>query len=416
MELTLNEKFKLFEQFISNDGLDTIRIQKIRDDLSKIKKLSSGEVDPATVSSLARATIAGFMLSQDNEPFAKPGTLPTYQTFYQKSNYFKNIMIDTEEEFAEIFNEHIVKQDILYRGLSHAKYRLFNSLQRHLILNQIDLNEEEFKKWLVNLVKNTKEHNNYLLQDHFSMIRDGRNSDLSVLAFLQHYKCPTPLIDWTYNFLNALYFASDKIDAPSNAWETENYFSVYFLSEEYLKPNNICELAGTQLKLRIEEEKRELVKRMVENGSLEEKANEMLTEDWVYQFLIVAKGRPLIDDMTKIERLIKLPVSFISDFRPTDDRLTFNINNNINIVIQQGAFIWNSSPKKPLEQVMYEFNNAGSNNNSIFCSSININKRLQPFVKTCLRKNKISKKSIYPNLYTMSNEIFKKSVKNIKTA
>ena len=49
---------------------------------------------------------------------------------------------------------------------------------------------------------------------------------------MQHHGCPTPLLDWTYKFQNALYFGLDGLESEERKREIDDYFSVYFIDEK----------------------------------------------------------------------------------------------------------------------------------------------------------------------------------------
>lgn len=46
--------------------------------------------------------------------------------------------------------------------------------------------------------------------------------------------CPTPLLDWTYKFQNALFFGLDGLEKNQGAKEIDDYFSLFYLEEEYM--------------------------------------------------------------------------------------------------------------------------------------------------------------------------------------
>ncbi|HMF70123.1 MAG TPA: FRG domain-containing protein, partial [Flavitalea sp.] len=51
-------------------------------------------------------------------------------------------------------------------------------------------------------------------------------NDIAVLGYLQHHGCPTPLLDWSFKFQNALFFAMDGLQPKVHDTEIEDYCSV----------------------------------------------------------------------------------------------------------------------------------------------------------------------------------------------
>src|SRR5690606_3234961 len=124
------------------------------------------------------------------------------------------------------------KQKIIYRGVKEAKWRLYNSLQRHWITTKKEDDENKYKDFIKELIKCAKEENNSLLSKFLKLNNISPENDIAVLSFLQHYGCPTPMIDWTYNLNSALYFAFEDVRKYKNT-DIDNYTSIYVMKEEW---------------------------------------------------------------------------------------------------------------------------------------------------------------------------------------
>ena len=87
-----------------------------------------------------------------------------------------------------------------------------------------------------------------ILSKYLDKIGIDSENDLAVLSFLQHYGCPTPLLDWTYSFPNALFFALQNLKKPEGTWEIEKYFCVYYLEEEFFEKASLQKIFDIGLK------------------------------------------------------------------------------------------------------------------------------------------------------------------------
>ena len=55
-------------------------------------------------------------------------------------------------------------------------------------------------------------------------------TDISIFSALQHFGCPTPFLDFSSKWINALYFATD-IDTSFGPNQTNSYISIYVITE-----------------------------------------------------------------------------------------------------------------------------------------------------------------------------------------
>jgi hypothetical protein len=247
--------------------------------------------------------------------------IPTYKNFEEKKEYFKIIKIDSLQDFTLFFKSHIDERKGIYRGINNAKYKIFTTLQREKLLGNIS---NEFS--VENYVNNFREKP--LIKKYFETININL-SKISALSFLQHYKSPTPLIDFTTNIEVALFFAIENmIDNPWNNTENEieNYFSIFHVDGEDTKLINI--------------------ERVIEG--IEEMKNQMdsLIFDKVKHNNLMLNH---IDKMMDIGTMEVYLVNLENKFR------SFSTLNNIRILSQEGLFINNTFGIEPLESALQKF-------------------------------------------------------------
>ena len=122
-------------------------------------------------------------------------------------------------------------------------------------MKKTDADYLEFLKQIIQSGRNRFETE---IKNILEEINIDSTNDISVLGYLQHHNCPTPLLDWTYSFEIALFFGIDELDKNQSVKEIEDYFSLYYIKEENfsnggmrtLMNNNLQEF-GEKLKLGI---------------------------------------------------------------------------------------------------------------------------------------------------------------------
>lgn len=407
----LDIKVKLTNEYLNNGGVEKIWNPGLLQDLMQVKYDFDGKVNPDSVTPRVNAFMLVILGNHLEPPVFHPEYIAEYASTLQKSNSFDQVNIDTKEDFDRVYEEYKGKSDTLFRGLREAKWRLYSTLQRHWITERLFEKEASFQEFIEKLVKigaedYGEEIKKILKENHI----DALNS-IAVLGYLQHHGCPTPLLDWTYSFQNALFFALDNLTPGKPSTEIEEYLSVYFIEEEHFE--------GANIRLLIDESLETVYKNIIndfiaEKSESEESKRKYLEKEFTIDNLLDKKkvtGSGLIDHATKIEHLINITIGYFSD-RDKHSGILFSLENSQNILNQQGVFTWNADPSKPIELVGDEwFQNSEADQESDykFCSCFNIKKSLAEYIRQRLEQDGITRDIIYPTPDISTWEVFEKA-------
>lgn len=397
----LDIKIKLLKEFVNNGGVAELAKLRLVDDLYEIKIDRNGKVMPETVSRGIASIMNMLLVSELMPPVFAPSFISYYSSTLQKEKCFDQKNIDTEEQFDAIYEEFKDKTDIIFRGQGEAKWRLYNTLQRSRIEGKLFDTESSYQELLEKLVENgtaeyQKQIQAILKENHIDTI-----NTISVLGYLQHHKCPTPLLDWTYSFRNALFFALEGITNTDPQREIDEYLSVYYLEEEHFDDANVSKIIDEAFNAESEALKLEMIDKIAAGD--EDKKQRMIKHFEGRGLLDKSKilGKGLIERSVKIDELFKhpLPLLYFSD-NNVDKNFIFSLSNNENIKNQQGVLMWNRDPSKPIEMVSDEFfaktEDGKPEPNYHFCKCFNIKKELAGYIRAKLEADGITKDFIYP--------------------
>lgn len=196
--------------------------------------------------------------------------LCNYKSLNEKNNYFYNKSVEDAEEFWNILtdiqkiNIEDGKNSFVFRGLPNAKFKLYNSAQRFVIEYGIFKYKEnkstsrdssKYMNWMIKftdeLVASGKVWKKGVIKKYISPNSRSDESDesdefeyFSYLSYLRHHNVPVPVIDVTFNPFVALYFALTDFSKNTTGEEIDNYFSLYFIDLQLM---NMCEKEHGQL-------------------------------------------------------------------------------------------------------------------------------------------------------------------------
>lgn len=274
-------------------------------------------------------------------------TPPNYESFEEKSEVFKeNFKIDNEEEVDSIvsmYSSH--EMDFLYRGINTATYKLYSSSQVQWMLSDAiskKTNIEDYYNFIMDSIELTRENNRVKQYIKDNGISDN---DLFILALMQHYGMPSPVLDFSHSIFGALYFAWDKCDRTLSDTQTQlsDYISLYVINKKIDWVNcsvqNVMRNSAEQLNDMLQKDKL-FTAGMVDTKDVEKeflKLPYLKFKDWNF----VA-----VEDNPENPVKISIPaLKFDCEYQIINDR----------IISQQGMFIANNTLDKPLVELMNDW-------------------------------------------------------------
>jgi hypothetical protein len=311
--------------------------------------------------------------------------LQEYSTFDEKEEFFNNgktkISVNIDSIFEKLKEFKTKGTDFIYRGCSEAKYRMYNSAQRVYVTQELhkqvtpDSITEHYIRFVSESIQSCKKWNNGVVKRLLKDSGINENNSLAYLSYMQHYGVPTPLLDFTYNPYIALYVATDDISFAPSENEIDNYFSLYYTY-----------------------------------------TGATAFEMWKYVFDKSFNSQEIpYDQVSENEMSIILPSSEI-----------YKVINNVNIINQEGLFLYNNHPWFPLEYQYKEFASLVKKEmgdkkwdelliHDTIAGCFNIHKSLIPAIKKQLQNVGIDKNYVYPDMKDFAEQVSSEGILNCLT-
>lgn len=288
--------------------------------------------------------------------------LTTYQTLAEKDLYFQtgSVLVDDETSFNFIW-DHVRSIDygkFIYRGVNEARYKLYNSAQRDFLSNDYHNVFTSYKHYILNLISTCKNWENGRIPQLLKSVGIDEDNYLSYLSALQHSGLPSPLLDFSYDPLVALFFSfyhsshsgAKVIDQYVSLYLIDVGSSIYFIDFDRMALNAIA------------------LRNIVNNEQ-----NELSLDNHI-PFNLLFEVPNLLIDVTKNN--------------------SFKTINTMNIIYQNGVLLFTSKPDLPLEDISVQrFEKTNTDWREIKC--FNFNKSLKNYALSRLEQEGYTYRSLF---------------------
>lgn len=325
------------------------------------------------------------------------------RVFRDKERHMHYDRIVTPNDFDNWYAEMIQIKDRIYRGVNEASYKNYTSAQRlYFIRELLNYNIEDV---IVEQINNLRSSNNNLMEKYCDALGIPC-SDLFIMSMAQHHKDSiSPLIDFSTDVNTALYFMQKGAEFPKygvgvgDGNDIENYMSIYSVPTSYFKSvekdlafrtwilDGLCntEVVTTDksyIKTTVDLIERE---RQYESLILEEINNYILEE---FSF----------ENMSNSATNYYIPLKAEIPHKNISIKLT---SCNLNMVAQDGCFIFHNNGIDPLEENL---------------SCVDIHKSLTPYIiKKYLLPNSKTDEAMFPIIDQITSASIFDALANLRT-
>lgn len=327
--------------------------------------------------------------------------IPVYASLQEKSSFFEHQVIDDKvalDSLIATWGKKDDKKGYIFRGANEASFKLFNSGQRAWLIQELDKYKKSYKDFIVDEINYAKAFQNNLLIKFYKAF--GHQAyDFSILSFLQHYGAPTPLLDFTYNFDCAIFFGLDYLKhSPGD--DINNYFSIYAIdtnARDFISILQHLESSVGQIE--------DILER---NQNLNIDANDALNGIAALQY----------------QTFSELTLFYLPGYTPSGTAFSiagqpgFNLvynQHNLNIINQEGLFVFNNDPAHPLEDYFTGLDSLFNEDDKRFNKTFvlpkikcwDIHKSFDVYLTEHLNSKLIDKAFIYPQEEFIALNAFK---------
>lgn len=303
-------------------------------------------------------------------------------------------VINTAQELDDVISEFTSlkrsNQHALFRGICESKYKLYTSLQRECFAKNIDFNKTPIRSIILKLIENgrdnPKSHN--ILPEYFAKLGIPLN-DWMLLAILQHYGAPSPLLDFTKDYMPALYFMCLGMKHFYSVNEVDQYASIVYFKAVDACAHVIENLTKTGLNI-------------YKNENISFKTykdrDKFVLENLSFEKIMGDRDIELIPSYKGVTKILHGNYKFIANIPIS----------NMNMASQEGEFICSTADSVPIEDLMV-------NGNIRYLHCINIHKSLYNYIieRYLMGSLEEVRKKLFPTEYQAAQDIYSRTMSSI---
>lgn len=240
--------------------------------------------------------------------------------------------INTAREFDEWYAAESKSDECVFRGIKEASYKNFTSAQRHQML--FDLPGKDTTAIVAKELEQLRKTHGHLLEAYCTS-QALPCSDLFLLSLAQHHGGISPLLDFTHNLNTALFFMTDGAsmpDAGADKGELGNYVSLYlFPKKNILTLDQMMDSTAKVMESCSKELSYVQIYNELTNACLKLFSHALFSHTWRGRFVLI-ENRPYFKLIS--EQMFGIPL----------------VITNLNIVAQQGCFVYSDKDLLPIEK------------------------------------------------------------------
>lgn len=296
-----------------------------------------------------------------------------YQSLQEKEDFFfgKYERVENIAKLNEVIEnlnqmklkEKSDKSHYSFRGVNEAHFKMYNSLQRLWHTRRLDEVGLDPIESVVTMLR-PFENEECVLRKYLKQMGVVCN-DWWLLSFLQHYGAASPLLDFSRDYLTALFFACHDVKYYESDKDVDRYISLYYYSNK-----DVCNDNGRD---------DWFISKMIQKYAKEAVADKAPTGEDDKEIWSNELSFKTIIERSLTKTVILPSYTQISEIcNKRDERITSYTLANLNITSQAGEFVCNMNMKQPLEEIFQRKKQDDQIEKYIYC--IDIHKSLCDYI------------------------------------